>query len=425
MMGQTGVRTPLTVTQLNTYLKARLEEDPRLASVFVVGEISNFTNHYRSGHLYFSLKDERSVLRCVMFARSAARLRFAPDDGMRVLARGRVSLYEASGQYQLYVEDLQPDGLGALSLAYEQLKARLEKEGLFAPERKQTLPRFPQRIGVITSPTGAAVHDILTILGRRWPLAEIVFSGVQVQGEGAAEQIARAVRRMNELNAADVLIVGRGGGSLEDLWAFNEEIVARAVASSRIPVISAVGHETDFTICDFAADLRAPTPSAAAELAAPDAMELMASLRYQRERLLSLITAKTASLEQRLDMLSSSRSLRDPLRMAAVRREKLDQLHDRLAAAAVRSLSERQNSLGALAGKLQALSPLSVLARGYAIAEKDGPKGRVPVSSVDRLACGDRFFLRFADGEAACHADEMIKWEEGGQKQDGSIETDV
>ena len=425
MMSQVGVRTPLTVTQLNTYLKARLEEDPRLASVFVVGEISNFTNHYRSGHLYFSLKDERSVLRCVMFARSAARLRFAPDDGMRVLARGRVSLYEASGQYQLYVEDLQPDGLGALSLAYEQLKARLEKEGLFAPERKQTLPRFPQRIGVITSPTGAAVHDILTIWGRRWPLAEIVFSGVQVQGEGAAEQIARAVRRMNELNAADVLIVGRGGGSLEDLWAFNEEIVARAVASSRIPVISAVGHETDFTICDFAADLRAPTPSAAAELAAPDAMELMTSLRYQREKLLSLITAKTASLEQRLDMLSSSRTLRDPLRMATVRREKLDQLHDRLAAAAVRSLSERQNSLGALAGKLQALSPLSVLARGYAIAEKDGPKGRVPVSSVGRLACGGRFLLRFAAGEAACHTDKIVKKEEGGQKQDGSIETDV
>ena len=425
MIGQTGVRTPLTVTQLNTYLKARLEEDSRLASVFVVGEISNFTNHYRSGHLYFSLKDERSVLRCVMFARNAARLRFAPEDGMRVLARGRVSLYEASGQHQLYVEDLQPDGLGALSLAYEQLKARLEKEGLFAPERKQPLPRFPQRIGVITSPTGAAVHDILTILGRRWPMAEIVFSGVQVQGEGAAEQIARAVRRMNELNAADVLIVGRGGGSLEDLWAFNEEIVARAVASSRIPVISAVGHETDFTICDFAADLRAPTPSAAAELAAPDAAELMASLRYQRERLLSLITAKTASLEQRLDMLSSSRSLRDPLRMAAVRREKLDQLHNRLMAAAQRNLGERQNSLRALAGKLQALSPLAVLARGYTIAEKDGPKGRVPVSSVDLLSCGERFFLRFADGEAACHADEILKKEEGGQKQDGSIETDV
>ena len=425
MIGQTGVRTPLTVTQLNTYLKARLEEDPRLASVFVVGEISNFTNHYRSGHLYFSLKDERSVLRCVMFARNAARLRFAPEDGMCVLARGRVNLYEASGQYQLYVEDLQPDGLGALSLAYEQLKARLEKEGLFAPERKQPLPRFPQRIGVITSPTGAAVHDILTILGRRWPMAEIVFSGVQVQGEGAAEQIARAVRRMNELNAADVLIVGRGGGSLEDLWAFNEEIVARAVASSRIPVISAVGHETDFTICDFAADLRAPTPSAAAELAAPDAAELMASLRYQRERLLSLITAKTASLEQRLDMLSSSRSLRDPLRMAAVRREKLDQLHNRLMAAAQRNLGERQNSLRALAGKLQALSPLAVLARGYTIAEKDGPKGRVPVSSVDLLSCGEHFFLRFADGEAACHADEILKKEEGGQEQDGSIETDV
>ena len=228
------------------------------------GEISNFTNHYKSGHLYLSLKDDKCLIKAVMFAQSARRLRFMPQDGMKIIARGRISVYEVTGQYQFYIEDMQPDGLGALNLAYEQLKAKLEAEGLFAAERKRPLPRFPQRIGVITSPTGAAVHDITTILARRYPLAEVVFCPVLVQGEGAAPQIVDALKRFNRLNCADVIILGRGGGSLEDMWPFNEETVARAVAASNIPIISSVGHETDFTICDFVADLRAPTPSAAA-----------------------------------------------------------------------------------------------------------------------------------------------------------------
>ena len=268
----------VTVSQLNTYIRSRMEEDPTLQSLFVVGEISNFTDHYRSGHLYLSLKDEKSVIRAVMFAQYARRLRFRPEDGMKVIARGRVGVYEANGQYQLYIEDMQPDGLGALNLAFEQLKQKLEKEGLFARERKKPLPKYPERIGVITSPTGAAVQDITTILARRFPLAEIVFCPVLVQGEGAAPQIVKALEEMNRRQAADVIILGRGGGSLEDLWAFNEESVARAVAASEIPVISAVGHETDFTICDFAADCRAATPSAAAELAVPDQLALKASL---------------------------------------------------------------------------------------------------------------------------------------------------
>ena len=263
----------LSVSQITGYLKSLLEGDPNLNPVFISGEISNFTDHYRSGHLYFSLKDEKAVLKAVMFSSSARRLRFRPSDGMKVLCRGRISLYEASGQYQLYVDDMQPDGLGTLNLAYEQLKTRLEKEGLFDAARKRPIPRYPRRVGVITSPTGAAVRDICQILGRRWPMAEIVFCPVLVQGEEAAPQLVEALARMNRVDGVDTIIIGRGGGSLEDLWAFNEESVARAVAASKIPVISAVGHETDFTICDFVADLRAPTPSAAAELAVPDQME--------------------------------------------------------------------------------------------------------------------------------------------------------
>ncbi|MFR2561610.1 MAG: exodeoxyribonuclease VII large subunit [Anaeromassilibacillus sp.] len=235
----------LTVTQLNTYIKSLLEGDLNLTSVFVSGEISNFTNHYRSGHFYLSLKDEKSVVKSVMFATYARRLRFLPEDGMKVIARGHIGVYEPTGQYQLYIEDLQPDGVGALNLAFEQLKEKLGAEGLFRADRKKPLPPFPTRIGVITSPTGAAVHDIVTILARRWPLAEVIFCPVLVQGEGAAPQLIDALKRMNRLRCADVIILGRGGGSLEDLWPFNEETLARAVAASKIPVISAVGHETD------------------------------------------------------------------------------------------------------------------------------------------------------------------------------------
>ncbi len=409
----------LTVSQLNTYLKMKLEEDPRLSSVLVTGEISNFTNHYKSGHLYFSLKDERSLVRAVMFARSAARLRFLPKDGMKVLARGRISLYEASGQYQLYVEDLQPDGLGALNLAYEQLKEKLGREGLFSPERKRPLPRFPERVGVITSPTGAAVHDILTVLGRRFPLAQVVFCPVLVQGEGAAPQLVRALERMNRAQAADVIILGRGGGSLEDLWAFNEESVARAVAASQIPVISAVGHETDFTICDLAADLRAPTPSAAAELAVPDAAELAASLQYQRRRLALGIEARLGAYRQRLDALTASRPLQQPGSLTADRAAKTAALEERLHRAAASVCSAGQARLAGLAGRLDALSPLSVLARGYAIASLGKGKRRTLITSVESLPPGGRFTLRFSDGEAECRAEEVKKIIKGGPGDGG------
>lgn len=421
----TDMRTPLTVTQLNTYLKMKLEEDPRLSGVLVAGEISNFTHHYKSGHLYFSLKDERSVLRAVMFARSASRLRFAPQDGMRVLARGRISLYEASGQYQLYVDELQPDGLGALSLAFEQLKEKLRKEGLFAPERKRPIPRFPERVGVITSPTGAAVHDMLTILARRWPLAQVVFCPVQVQGEAAAPQLVEALRRMNELDAADVILFGRGGGSLEDLWAFNEESVARAVAASRIPVISAVGHETDVTISDFAADLRAPTPSAAAELAVPDQAEWLVSLEYQRERLRSLLGTRISALQQRLDLLTASRVMQNPMELASSRAAQLSLLQERLLRAQQTIVKEKQAQTAELAGRLQALSPLSVLARGFTLAEKKEHGAKTLIGSAADLSPGDIFLLRFSDGEAVCRAESVERKEKEGGNENAGEKNDL
>jgi exodeoxyribonuclease VII large subunit len=358
--------TVLTVTQLNTYIKLQFEGDENLSHVFVIGEISNFTKNYRSGHLYFSLKDEHCAVRAVMFARSAAYLRFLPEDGMKVIARGRMGVYEISGQYQLYVEDLQPDGLGALNLAFEQLKAKLEKEGLFSAERKKPLPKFPRRIGVITSPTGAAVHDILTILARRYPLAEVVFRPVQVQGDLAAPQIVDALRQINRLQCADVIIVGRGGGSLEDLWPFNEESVARAVAASSVPVISAVGHETDFTICDFAADLRAPTPSAAAELAVPDKTELLGEILAQKMRLQNAAEAKVADAKASFLPLAESRVLKNPLENVELRRVQVDRLAASLDTAAARKTERAREQLSAVSGRLNALSPLAVLSRGYA-----------------------------------------------------------
>ncbi len=391
--------TVLTVGQITGYLKSLLEGDPNLNPVFISGEISNFTDHYRSGHLYFSLKDEKAVLKAVMFASSARRLRFHPADGMKVLCRGRISLYEASGQYQLYVEDMQPDGLGALNLAYEQLKARLEKEGLFDAARKRPIPRYPRRVGVITSPTGAAVRDICQILGRRWPMAEIVFCPVLVQGEGAAPQLVDALARMNRIENVDTIIIGRGGGSLEDLWAFNEEIVARAVASSRIPVISAVGHETDFTICDFVADLRAPTPSAAAELAVPDQTEekmLVESIRYT---LKTDVESFLARKKMELDSLTASRCLREPLTPLAQKKSELDHLSRRLASGVSLSVSREKEALSRLTGMLYGLSPLKVLSRGYTLAQTEAGDS---IRSVSELKEGAAFRLRFADGEARC-----------------------
>ena len=268
----------LTIAQLNRYVKSRLDADENLYNVFLVGEISNFTDHYKTGHFYFTLKDSDAQIKAVMFRQNALRVKFKPENGLKVIVRGRVSLYEAAGSYQVFVDDMQPDGVGALNLAFEQLKERLQKEGLFDEAHKKPLPRYPQRIGVITSETGAAVQDILNILGRRFPYAEVVLAPVLVQGDGAPEQMIAALQDFNRLQNADVIIIGRGGGSAEDLWAFNDENLAYAVYRSEIPVISAVGHETDFTICDFVADLRAPTPSAAAELAVPDQTELRAEI---------------------------------------------------------------------------------------------------------------------------------------------------
>ncbi len=338
-------------------------------------------------------------MRAVMFARNASRLRFQPEDGMKIIARGRVSIYEVTGQYQLYVEDLQPDGLGALNLAFEQLKEKLEKEGLFAAERKKPLPKIPQKIGVITSPTGAAVHDILTILERRWPMAQVVFCPVQVQGDAAAPQIVKALCLMNQKQCADVIIVGRGGGSLEDLWAFNEECVARAVLESSIPVISAVGHETDFTICDFAADLRAPTPSAAAELAVPDQTEMLAQISAQKMRLQNAAERKLQQAKEEFLPLAESSVMKNPLEFIEMRREKIDRLAISAQESTLAAVHCSKEELAALSGKLNALSPLAVLSRGYAAVFRE--TGASVLSSADAEK-DDRVEVRFSDGSLLC-----------------------
>lgn len=329
----------LSVSQLNRYIKMNFDADENLANIFISGEISNFTNHYRTGHLYFTLKDDSAAVRAVMFNSSAKRLKFMPEDGMKVIARGRVSVYEASGQYQLYVDDMQPDGVGALNLAYEQLKEKLQKEGLFSEHHKKPLPPYPEKVGVITSPTGAAVRDIINVLGRRFPYAEIVFCPVLVQGDGAHLQLTDAVNMFNSERAADVIIIGRGGGSIEDLWEFNDEGLARAVYNSEIPVISAVGHETDFTICDFVADMRAPTPSAAAELAVPDANELQYALSALKNRMFLNVSSGIADRRSRLEYLTSKGALKSPDEMLSNRSQRLDTAFSKM-------LSSYENRIG-------------------------------------------------------------------------------
>ncbi len=406
----------VTVSQLNTYLRSKMEADPLLSQIFVVGEISNFTNHYKSGHLYFSLKDDRAVVKAVMFAQHARRLRFVPENGMKVLVRGRISIYEAGGQYQIYAEDMQPDGLGALNMAYEQLKKRLEAEGLFAQERKKTLPLYPQRIGVITSPTGAAVHDILSILARRFPVAEVVFCPVLVQGEGAAPQLVRALRQMNRYGGVEIIIIGRGGGSLEDLWAFNEESVARAVADSRVPVISAVGHETDYTICDFVADVRAPTPSAAAELAVPEQTEILFTLRYQQRRMTQNLRAMLESQRQRLDYLLLSSPLQRPELLTAEKKETLAALWERLQRAEQALAGEKKKELQQAAEHLQALSPLAVLGRGFSVVYG---RDHQPLKSARDVERGERLEIILSDGTLLAKVEE--KRDNNGNQQNDDL----
>lgn len=396
----------LSVSQLNRYIKMNFDADENLANIFISGEISNFTNHYRTGHLYFTLKDDSAAVRAVMFNSSAKRLKFMPEDGMKVIARGRVSVYEASGQYQLYVDDMQPDGVGALNLAYEQLKEKLQKEGLFSEHHKKTLPPYPEKVGVITSPTGAAVRDIINVLGRRFPYAEIVFCPVLVQGEGAHLQLTDAVSLFNSERAADVIIIGRGGGSIEDLWEFNDEGLARAVYNSEIPVISAVGHETDFTICDFVADMRAPTPSAAAELAVPDANELQYALSALKNRMFLNVSSGIAVRRSRLEYLTSKGALKSPDEMLSNRSQRLDTAFSKMLSSYENRIGGKKVEFISAATALSKLDPMSVLMRGFAfVSDKNGKN----VYSSQALAKGDKINVRFHDGSAVCEVKEITQ----------------
>lgn len=396
----------LSVSQLNRYIKMNFDADENLANIFISGEISNFTNHYRTGHLYFTLKDDSAAVRAVMFNSSAKRLKFMPEDGMKVIARGRVSVYEASGQYQLYVDDMQPDGVGALNLAYEQLKEKLQKEGLFSEHHKKPLPPYPEKVGVITSPTGAAVRDIINVLGRRFPYAEIVFCPVLVQGEGAHLQLTDAVNLFNSERAADVIIIGRGGGSIEDLWEFNDEGLARAVYNSDIPVISAVGHETDFTICDFVADMRAPTPSAAAELAVPDANELQYALSALKNRMFLNVSSGIADRRSRLEYLTSKGALKSPDEMLSNRSQRLDTAFSKMLSSYENRIGGKKVEFISAATALSKLDPMSVLMRGFAfVSDKNGKN----VYSSQSLAKGDKINVRFHDGSAVCEVKEITQ----------------
>lgn len=396
----------LSVSQLNRYIKMNFDADENLANIFISGEISNFTNHYRTGHLYFTLKDDSAAVRAVMFNSSAKRLKFMPEDGMKVIARGRVSVYEASGQYQLYVDDMQPDGVGALNLAYEQLKEKLQKEGLFSELHKKPLPPYPEKVGVITSPTGAAVRDIINVLGRRFPYAEIVFCPVLVQGDGAHLQLTDAVNLFNSERAADVIIIGRGGGSIEDLWEFNDEGLARAVYNSEIPVISAVGHETDFTICDFVADMRAPTPSAAAELAVPDANELQYALSALKNRMFLNVSSGIADRRSKLEYLTSKGALKSPDEMLSNRSQRLDTAFSKMLSSYENRIGGKKVEFISAATALSKLDPMSVLMRGFAfVSDKNGKN----VYSSQALAKGDKINVRFHDGSAVCEVKEITQ----------------
>lgn len=391
-------REPLSVSELNARIKGLIESDPVLGSVYVRGELSNY-KVYPSGHHYFTLKDAESSLRCVMFRSAASKLRFRPESGMRVTAWGRVAVYPRDGAYQLYCEGLMPEGAGDLQVAYEQLKAKLADEGLFDPSHKKPIPRYPERIAVITSSAGAAVHDIIRVLRKRWPVAKVVLLPVRVQGVEAPPEIAGALRYANKYRVADVIITGRGGGSIEDLWAFNDERVARAIYASELPVISAVGHEPDVTIADFVADLRAATPSNAAELVAPDMSELRDALRSAAARLDQAVDRSLSQRRAALTELSSRRVMQSPTGFIDQRRLELDSIRLRLDAAATGRLNRERQEFARLAAKLDALSPLKVLGRGYSIALD--AEGRA-VREAAQLKAGDKLDLRLSRGGAKC-----------------------
>lgn len=441
-------RQYLSVTALTKYIKRKFDADPHLHQVLVKGEISNFKQH-SSGHMYFTLKDDKTRILAVMFARENRTMKFTPENGMQVLLSGEVSVYESSGQYQIYVKTMQPDGIGDLYLAFEQLKGKLEKEGLFSPEQKKPLPKYPHTVGVITSPTGAAVRDIITTIRRRYPVANILIIPALVQGDHAPNSIVKAIQRANEMSEMDCLIVGRGGGSIEELWAFNEEAVARAIFASRIPIISAVGHETDFTIADFVADRRAPTPTGAAELAVPHIDELMERLLTREARLIRVMKEKVTAAIRELERIERSHVLRNPHKLYEQKAEHLDKLSERLVRGASKLvlakkegfhhlnhriekrnpnellklaienqmrlekgltkamtgiLTAKEKDFKRMVSTLDALSPLKVMERGYSLVyDDDGNLAK----SVKEFKKEDRVKVQLADGDLLCRVTDV------------------
>lgn len=386
------------VAEVNQFIKTMLDGVPALQDLYVRGELSNY-KIYPSGHHYFTLKDPEGVLRCVMFRSSAAHLRFRPENGMKVIVRGRITAFVLDGQYQLYCDAVTPEGAGDLAVAFEQLKARLYQEGLFDASHKKPLPPFPQRIAIITSGSGAAVHDMLRILRRRYPICKVIVLPVRVQGVEAAPEIVGAIRYANRWRVADLIITGRGGGSMEDLWAFNDERVARAIYESELPVISAVGHEPDVTISDFVADVRASTPSNAAEIAVPDAVELAAQLSGARAHMLQVLRQSLQLLRQTLQTFSESRILRNPAAAVQDKRMELDLLHRKLTGLAQADLARRRQQFAALAASLDALSPLKVLGRGYSVAKDT--TGQL-LRSIEQTEVGQAITVTLGDGSLDC-----------------------
>lgn len=406
--GDVGFPDAVSVTELNTFVKTIFDNEPLLSDVFVRGEISNFKAH-SSGHFYFSLKDEGGVLKAVMFRNSAIRLPFVPENGMKIIAHGRVSAFVRDGQYQLYVDAMQPDGTGSLYVAFEQLKAKLEAEGLFAAERKKNLPKIPKKVGIVTSPTGAAIQDMINVMGRRFPYTQIILYPALVQGPDAPQSVVNGIQYFNRTRSCDVIIVGRGGGSIEDLWAFNSEIVARSIAMSDIPVISAVGHETDFTIADFVSDVRAPTPSAAAELAVPDCTEL-------KRKISNIITREKTVLEKTfeakravLKRYTSSRVLTSPYNMIEDKRMNVLSISRRAELSQKSKLDRETARFAGITGKLYALNPMSVISRGYAaVFDSDGKV----IKSVEDVDEGSVINLRMSDGTASATVVSKEKYHE-------------
>ena len=385
---------PKSIYEINCYIKDLIEEEALLQEVCAVGEISNFKKH-SSGHIYLSLKDDKSEIRAVMFRSYAQKMRFKPQDGMKVIVRGRIGVYPQGGSYQFYIEDMQPDGVGALHLAFEQLKASLLKEGLFDQEHKRPIPAYPKIIGVVTSPTGAAIRDIIKVISHRYPVAKIILYPTLVQGQEAPPQIIKGIEYFNIIAEADVLIVGRGGGSMEDLWAFNDEALARAVYNSKIPVISAVGHEIDFTICDFVADVRAATPSHAAELATPDLNEIVYRLNDFSDRAINALIDNISSCRARLDDAASSRALTKPLSILDIPTLKVNALTERLVSIIKERLNNKREKFIYSSSKLSALNPMSVLSRGYgAIFDKN----EKVIKSINDVNIGENVTVKIRDG---------------------------